>query len=169
MFVGDEVMLAITFPTARSGLARLALAGLQGTSTDAYISGHGTADPKRANGLSGLVLTRVQACPLARAEDHAGLAIRWEAAQPGSEPFSLLDADLSLVPAGEQTTLLIISGTYRAPPGDTLDREILHQVAAATIRNFLSRVADGIAGQHGLAGTAPAESAPPPRRIPERP
>jgi hypothetical protein len=169
MFVGDEVMLGITFPAARSGLARLALAGLQRTAQDAYTYGHGTAGLKRADSPGGLVLTRVQARPLARADDRAGLAIRWEAAEPGSEPFSLLDADLSVVPAGEHATLLTLSGTYRAAPGDTLDRAILHQVAAATIRNFLSRVADGIAGQHGLAGAAAAESAPSPRRIPERP
>ena len=160
-------MLDSTFPMARSGLARMALAGLHHTAQDAY--SHGAAGLKRADGPDGLVLTRVQVRPLARADDRAGLAIRWDAAEPGREPFSVLDADLSLVPAGEHATLLALSGTYRAAPGDTLDRAILQQVAAATIRNFLSRVADGIAGQHGLAGAAAAESAPRPSRIPERP
>jgi len=168
MFVGDEVMLDITFAAARSGLARLALAGLLRTSQDAYV--HGTVGLKRAGGPEGLVLTRVQARPLARGGDRAGLAIRWEAAVSGSEPFSVLDADLGLVPAGEHATLLTLSGTYRPPPGDVLDRAILHQVAAATIRNFLSRVAAGIASQHGPADGAPAESAAPPLcRAPERP
>jgi hypothetical protein len=168
MFVGDEVMLDIAFPVARSGLARLGLAGLLRTSQDAY--GHGTAGLKRAGAPGPVVLTRVQARPLARAGDRAGLAIRWEAAGPGSEPFSVLDADLSLALAGEHATLLTLSGTYRAPPGGMLDRAILHQVAAATIRNFLSRLAAGIISQRGPAGTAPAESAsPPPRRAPERP
>jgi hypothetical protein len=168
MFVGDEVMLDITLPAARSGLARLALDGLLRTSQDAY--GHGAAGLERAGGPDGLTLIRVQARPLARIGGRAGLAIRWEAAGPGREPFSVLDADLALVPAGEHTTLLTLSGTYRPSPGDALDRAILHQVAAATIRNFLSRVAAGIAGQRGPAGGAAAGSAaPPPRRAPERP
>jgi hypothetical protein len=168
MFVGDEVMLDITLPAARSGLARLALDGLLRTSQDAY--GHGIAGRKRAGGPGGLALTRAQARPLARAGGRAGLAIRWEAAGPGREPFIVLDADLSLVAAGEHATLLTLTGTYRAAPGDVLDRAILHQVAAATIRNFLSRLAAGIASQHGPAVTAPAGSAPPPpRRAPERP
>lgn len=161
-------MLDVTFPAARSGLAGLAVAGLLRMSQDAYA--HGAAGLERPGGPGGLALTRVQARPLARAGDRAGLAIRWEAAGPGREPFSVLDADLGLVPAGEHGTLLTLSGAYRAPPGEMLDRAILHQVAAATIRNFLSRLATQIASQHGQAGTAPAESAPPaPSRAPERP
>jgi len=168
MFVGDEVMLDLTLPAARSGLARLALDGLLRASQDAY--GRGIAGLKRAGGPGGLALTRLQARPLARAGGRAGLAIRWEAAGPGREPFSVLDADLALVPAGEHATLLTLSGTYRAAPGDMLDRAILHQVAAATTRNFLSRVAAGIASQHGPAGGAAAGAAGPPRRrSPERP
>jgi hypothetical protein len=158
MFVGDEVMLDVTFPAARTGLARLSLAGLLRTSQDAYR--HGGGGLARA-GLPGmLALTRVQARPLARTGDSAGLAIRWETAGPGSGPFSVLDADLGLAPAGEHSTLLTLAGTYRPLPGAALDRAILHQVAAATIRNFLSRVAAGITAGPGPASAAPAEAAP---------
>ena len=157
-------MLNVTFPAARAGLARLALDGLLHTSRDAYA--HGTASLERADEPAGRGLTRVQARPLARAVGRSGLAIRWEAAGPGGEPFSVLDADLGLVLAGQDATLLTLLGTYRVPPGDVADRAILHQLAAATIRNFLSRLAAGIVSQHG---PAPAEFAPPPpRRAPER-
>jgi hypothetical protein len=161
MFVGDEVMLDIAFPAAWAELARLALAGLMRTSQDAY--GHGTIGLQRAIWPDGLGPTRVQTRPLARSGDRAGLAIRWESAGSGSEPFVILDADLGLVPAGEHATLLSLSGTYRRPPGGAIDRAILHQVAAAIIRNFLSRVAADIASQHGPAVM------PQPRRAPERP
>jgi hypothetical protein len=164
MFVGDEVMLDVTFPAARAGLARLGLDGLLHTSQDAYA--HGTAGQERADGPAGRGLTRVQARPLARAVGRSGLAIRWEAAGPGGEPFSVLDADLGLVLAGEHATLLTLLGTYRVPPGDMADRAILQQLAAATIRNFLSRLAAGIVSQHG---PGPADLAPPPpRRAAER-
>jgi hypothetical protein len=168
VFVGDEVMLDIPFPGARSGLARLALAGLLRSSQDAHR--HGSAGPERAGASGPLALTRVQTRPLARGRGRAGLAIRWEAAGPGREQFSVLDADLGLVPAGADRTLLTLSGTYRPPPGEALDQAVLHQVAASTIRNFLSRVAAGIAGQSGPAAAVPAESAPRrTRQSPERP
>jgi hypothetical protein len=52
--------------------------------------------------------------------------------------------------AGEQSTLLKLAGSYRPPLGalgEALDRAILHRVAAATIRNFVSHLAAEIAGQ----------------------
>jgi hypothetical protein len=170
MFVGDKVMLDVSFPAARTGLARLSLGGLLRTSQDAYRQGG--ADLARAELPGMLTLTRVQARPLARAGDSAGLAIRWQVAGPGG-PFSVLDADLGLMPAGEHDTLLTLAGTYRplpGPAGTALDPAILHQAAAATIRNFLSRVAAGITTEPGPAIAAPAESAPrAPRCAPERP
>jgi hypothetical protein len=155
MFVRDETMLAITVPAARSGLAQLARAGLLRASQDAC--DHGNARLERPGRPGGLTLTRVRARPLARAGDRAGLAIRWEAAPPGRELFSVLDADLDLVAAGKDATRLTLSGTYRALPGDIPDREVLHQVAATIIGTFLSRVAAGIASQHGSARTPPAD------------
>ena len=159
MFVVDEVMLDITFPAARAGLARLALAGLLRPAREAYR--HGSAGLERPGRPVPLVLTRVPALPLAPASGRAGLAIRWEAAGPGRESFSILDADLGLVPAGELATLLTLAGSYRMPPDlpdDDPDRAILHQVAAATIRKFLSRVAVGVTGQPSAAN--PVRPAP---------
>ena len=154
MFIGDEVRLDITFPAARAGLARLALGGLLSPAQEAYR--HGSAGLERASWPGPRTLTQVQARSLTRARDRVGLAVRWEVAGAGGEPFSVLDADLGLMPAGELATLLTLTGTYRVPaappPGQNPDRAILRQVAAATIRSFLSRVAAGVAGQPGPAG-----------------
>jgi hypothetical protein len=58
----------------------------------------------------------------------------------GQWAFPVLDANLTLAAAGAQGSSLTLTRIYRPP-----DRAILHQVAAATIRDFLVRVAETIA------------------------
>jgi hypothetical protein len=56
----------------------------------------------------------------------------------------VLDADLRLAPAGEQLTILTLTGSYRPPfgrAGEALDRVVMHRVASATVRNFLASMA----------------------------
>ncbi len=138
VFIGDEVLLDVGFAQARAGLARLVRGGLlHKSSEDAYQYGR-----VGAGGVSKLV--RVQVRALAESEDGARWAIRWEAAGPGGALFPVLDADISLAAAEEQTTMLSLTGAYRppfGPLGAALDRAVLHRVAAATVRNFLARVA----------------------------
>jgi AAA ATPase domain len=65
-------------------------------------------------------------------------------------------APITLTPAGEHATLLRLAGAYRPPLGSLgagIDRVILHRGAAATIRAFISRVADAIAPATRVAGT----------------
>ena len=103
----------------------------------------------------------MQVCELSWTDRSAGLALRWEAAGPGGGLFPVLDADLKLAALGEGT-VLTMAGSYRPPLGslgEALDRTILHRVAAATIRSFLTRVAAQITGQSG--------SVPPPLTPPE--
>jgi len=72
------------------------------------------------------------------------LTLRWESTGPGGRLFPALDADITLTLAGEHATLLLLAGSCRPTLGSLgagLDRAILHR-AAATIRAFLSRVAD---------------------------
>ncbi|HEV2253500.1 MAG TPA: hypothetical protein VGS06_09930 [Streptosporangiaceae bacterium] len=161
MFVGDEIQLETGFAVARNRLRQLTEAGvLLGSSEDAY--NHGTIGFERVGvpGLSKLV--RVQVRELAGTDQSVGLAIRWEATGPGGGLFPVLDADLTMAPAGERVTILTLAGAYRPPLGTmgaALDRAILHRVASATIRAFLAQVAGRIAGQPAANG---AGAGPPP-------
>jgi hypothetical protein len=145
MFLGDEVQVAASFEAARSRLARFAESSeLLRTSQVSYDDGIKLTARVGAAGLSKVV--QVQAAQLAEAAG-TGIAIRWQATGPGSSLFPVLDADIRLTPVGEQVTLLALTGTYRpplGPVGEALDRAILRSVAAATIRNFLGRLATAI-------------------------
>ena len=167
MFVGDEVLLEVGFAIARERLVQLAESGaLVSASEDAYSREAVHIVRVGVPGLSKLV--RVQVRELARTEGSAGLAIRWEATGPGGQLFPVLDADIRLIPDGEQATLLTVAGAYRPPLGalgGVLDRAVLHRVADATIRNFLAEVATAIGSQPGTAeAIAPngSGSSPPP-------
>ena len=142
VFLEDEVLVAASFDAARSRLARLAESSeLVLTSQVAYDHGIELTARVGTAGLSKLV--RVQASELAEAAG-SGLAIRWQATGLGSSLFPVLDADVRLSPAGDHVTLLTLTGTYRpplGPVGEALDRAILRDLAAATIRNFISRLA----------------------------
>lgn len=157
VFVGDEVLLEVSFAVARERLARLAESGvLIGASHDAY-SHEGTPVRVGVGGLSKLV--RVQVRELAHSDASAGLAIRWEATGPGGRLFPVLDADITLAPAGEHAALLAIAGSYRPPLGsfgEAVDRAILNRVATATIRTFLAHLAAQIGGDPGGAAEATA-------------
>jgi len=157
MFVGDEVMLDVSFAVAQARLTDLARNELlRSASEDAY--GAGITGLARVGALGIYKVVRVQVRELAQKDGQAGLAIRWEASGPGSGLFPVLDADIRLVPAEDQTTLLVLAGVYRPPLGQVggaLDRAALHRVAAATIRNFLGRLATSITVP---AGSPEAES-----------
>ena len=102
---------------------------------------------------------------LAKTDDGAQIALRWEAIAADGKLFAALDADLMLTPAGEQITVLALAGAYRRQPGRAgaeLDRAIVRRFAAATIRSFLARVACALVHPAGAAG--PAGSSPPRRR-----
>ena len=162
MFVGDEVMLGLSFRSAQARLANLAQAGsLAGASAGAY--GDGLASLIRVGpigavpGASKLVEVRFR--NLVIRDGTALLTLRWEATGPGGGLFPALDADITLAPAGEQATRLTLAGAYRPPLaglGAGLDRAILHRVATATIRSLLSRVAEALAEPEGAADSAPA-------------
>jgi hypothetical protein len=153
MFLGDEVLLYVSFAVARARLANLTHGDwLLSASEDAYGLGVTGLSRVGALGLSREVLVQVR--PLADRDGAAGQAIRWEVTGPGGALFPVLDADLRLRAAGEQATLLTLAGAYRPPLGslgEALDRAVLHRVAAATIRNFLNGLAAGITGQPSRA------------------
>ena len=109
MFVGDEVRLDVSFAVAWERLARLGGNGaLTGASEDAY--GPGLTRVGVA-GVSKLV--RVQVRELSCTDQTAGLALRWMATGTGGALFPVLDADLTLTPAGEGTILMMAGSTGR--------------------------------------------------------
>jgi hypothetical protein len=149
VFVRDEVRLEIGFDDARDRLAKLDSWFL--TASDrAY--GEGMARLARigplgpAPGLSRLAEIHLQ--DLAAHVGRAGVALRWEVRGAGGRLFPVLDADLTLAPAGENAASLTLDGAYRPPLGRIgaeLDRLLLHRVAEATIHDFLERVATALA------------------------
>jgi hypothetical protein len=87
--------------------------------------------------------------------ESAVLPLRWQAAGPGGALFPALDADLALTPAGDHATRLSLAGAYRPPLGPVgagLDKAIFHQVAQATVRSLLARVADTLTRPPGPPG-----------------
>ena len=158
MFVADEVLLDLGFGAAVARLAELARGGLlTGVSQGAYgdgVTGLARVGPLgAAPGVSKLV--EVHFLDMAAHGESAVLALRWEATGPGGKLFPVLDADLALTPAGEHSTRLSLAGAYRPPLGPVgarLDRAILHQVAQATVRSLLARVADTLTRPLGPVG-----------------
>lgn len=172
MFVGDEVLLEVSFDAARGRLASLARGGVLLTaSQDAYAGGVAglsrAAVPEPAPEVSRLVGVKAR-----EPVDHGGsvvMALRWEAIGPGGELFPALDADITLAAAGPARTSLRLEGAYRPPLGGTgagLDRATVHRVATAMIRDFLGRFAAAITSPAPGTGAAEGNGH---RRTPWRP
>jgi len=162
VIVGREVLVSVSFGAAQARLADLARAGaLDGASRGAYGDGIGTlahVGPVGAvPGLSKLV--RVQFRELVAHDGSAVLTLRWEATGVGGALFPVLDADVTLRPAGESATRLTLAGAYRAPLGPlgaALDRALLQRVATATVASLLRRMAGALIPADGRAGAGPA-------------
>jgi hypothetical protein len=160
VIVGDEVLVSLSFGAAQARMANLAHSGaLHGASQGAYGDGIGTllqVGPVGAvPGLSKLV--RVQFRELVTHEGSAVLTMRWEATRVSGALFPMLDADITLTPAGEFATKLTLAGAYRAPLGPVgaaLDRAILHRVATATVASLLRRMASALTPADGKADAA---------------
>jgi hypothetical protein len=142
MFIGDEARAAVSAATATVRLAGLAAGGsLIRASHAAWADGAAGIGP--AARLTDLVVVHSRG-PVRRGAVSV-LVLRWEAAGAGGQLFPALDADISVVPDGEQATLIGLTGVYRTPPGDGLDPGIARQVAAMTIGSLLGRITDAIA------------------------
>ena len=149
MFIGAEIRLEVGFTAAQARLTNLAHGGrLRRASECAHNWG---VDQARVGsldtpGISRLV--KVQFCHLVSHEDSAIWALRWEADGSKGGLFPVLDADITLTRAGEQATVLAVSGSYRPPLGSLgagLDRAVMHLIAEATIRAFTRQIGAAIA------------------------
>ena len=167
MFVGHEITLGVPYADACAGLLRLTHGGwLSDASDDAY-----------AEGLAGLVrvgpfgdvpgaskLVRVLLLEPVERDGSLTVSLRWEATGAMGRLFPVLDANISLIPVGENESQLALAGAYRPPfgaVGGGLDRVLLHRAASATARSLLGRIADTIAPAR-VAVTEPSPAAPSP-------
>ncbi len=155
MFVREVVQLPIGIDVAQARLANLAgggtlMAAAQQTYTDGITGKLRVGPLGAAPVLSRLV--EVSFRDLVSHGDQVLLTFRWKAFGPGGSLFPVLDADITLTPAedeetGLETTELRLDGVYRPPfgaAGASLDRALLRRVSTATIRAFVSQVADAI-------------------------
>ncbi len=152
MFIDDEVPLAVGFDAARARLADLARNDtLAGASQAAY--GEGVTELLRVGPLGSVPgtskMVEVRFRNLVERDDYAGLAVRWEATGSGGGLFPALDADIMVMPTGERSSKLRLTGSYRPPLGALgagLDRILLRTVATATLRTLLAQVAAALEG-----------------------
>ncbi len=144
MFTGAETRLEIGFNAAQARLANLARDGLvRRASENAHSWGTDQAQAGARGAVGVAKLVTVQFRHLATREDSATWALRWEARGTTGNLFPVLDADITLTRAGEKTTVLAVSGSYRPPLGSLgagLDRAFMHLVADATIRAFTGQI-----------------------------
>ena len=137
MFIGGETRAAVS---AAAAAARLAGGGTlipaSYAAWDEVTAGIGPA------GLPGLVLVRSWG-PVRRGAVSV-LILRWEVADVSGQRFPVLDADITLVPDGEQATLVGLDGVYRPPLWAGLCPAIAYLVTAAITRSLLGRIAAAI-------------------------
>jgi hypothetical protein len=165
VFVGDHIVMHVGLDSARRQLERLARGGvLLSTSEHAY--GVGITGLMETAGLAvGMSrLVGVQPGDLMETESYARLWLRWEAIGSDGTLFPALDADLTLSPAGENSTVLTLAGVYRLPEhaGAGFDPGIVRCFAAVTIDSFIARLACALMHPAGSAAVSLADSLVPP-------
>ena len=158
LVVGDRVLFDADFRAARARLEILARDEMLERACEvAY--GEGISGMVELAGPAA-VLTRlagVRLSDLAQTHNCAHIPLQWEAIAADGKLFTALDADLMLVPAGDQVTALALAGAYRPQPGRAgagLDRAIVRRCAAAATRSFVARVACALAHPAGTAWPA---------------
>ena len=161
MFIADELTVAVSMMAARLRLANLLSGGWLDAASRAAYAEHGVTQARigPARGMSRLV--NVRHGDLRTRGDTSVLALRWEALGAGRSLFPVLDADLTLRPAGDNATLLRLDGAYRPPLGTLgagLDRAVLHHVARATVKVFLGQVSDALAEPGPARAPEPGKS-----------
>jgi hypothetical protein len=152
MFVAGDFLVILSFPIARASLAIAASRGSLGrVSENAYRDG--LADliqPCHAGAARRMPeLTEVRCREIVGHGESAVLTLRWEACLPGGTLFPALDADITLVPVGEDATRFSLAGVYRPPPAwprPCPGPGIWRRAAAATIRILLAGLPAVLAG-----------------------
>jgi hypothetical protein len=150
VFVSDEQALNLSAGVAQLRLADLAQDGwLDAASQVAY---QGGIDHLVRAGPFGDVpgasrLVRVQFVDPVYRDGAMTLGLRWEAIGVTGGLFPVLDASIRLSGTSDQSSQMVLTASYRPPLGAAgagLDRLLLHRVATATIKTFLSGVANAL-------------------------
>jgi hypothetical protein len=172
MFVSEEILVPVGYDIARARLASMLHgSGLQRSSESAFRDGLGTT--LRVGPLP-LVsrLVSVEFRELVTHADSSLLTLRWQTAGAGGGLFPVLDADVTISPAGDHGTRLRLDGSYRPPLGTLgagLDRAVMHRIAAATMRSFITDMSDALASPAREPALAPEHEAAGWRPEPEVP
>jgi len=150
MFISTEIRLNIAFNAAQDKLADLVRGGVLGRASggayDHWQAGLARLGPRRTM-LGMYRIARVRVTEVVTRADSALWAMRWEVTDTRGALVPALDAEIKLIPAGEDTTMLAVSGVCRPPLAKLAepDPTAAHQVAQAMIQAFTSRIATDIA------------------------
>lgn len=163
MFVAQDLTIGIGSRAAQARFANL-LHGdwLAETSQAACEGGAGGLLRVGPAGPVAAKLVQVRFLDPVSRGDVMTVGLRWEAAGAAGALFPVLDANISISPAGGEAARLALAGSYRPPLGHLgagLDRAIMHKVATATMHCLLQSVAEALVNP-APAGH-PAENASP--------
>jgi hypothetical protein len=163
MFVAEELTVSTGSSAAQARFENLVhgdwLAGASEAAYDGAVTGLLRVGPA---GQVAAKLVRVAFLDPVYRGDVMTIGMRWEAAGATSTLFPVLDANITISPAGDQTARLALAGSYRPPLGRLgagVDRAVMHQVAAATMRSLLRNVATALTSP-AWAGHPAAEARP---------
>jgi hypothetical protein len=144
MFIGDEVHAEASAAAAATRLAGLARGSSLTLASHAAWDAGVARTGQVGNGAALPRLVRVQSQGPAQRGAISVLILRWQAAAGNGRPFPALDADITLIPDGEQATVVGLTGVYRTPAGIPPDQPAIYRIAALTVRTLLSLIADSI-------------------------
>jgi hypothetical protein len=154
--VGVRVALNTGFHDARTRLKILARGGMLARASEMAYDEDITGLMELTGSAAGLArLADVCLEDLTEADDRAHIALQWEAIGADGKLFTALLADLTLVPAGDQITVLSVKGAYWPPPGRADARPgqaIARRCATALIGSFLDSVACELVHPADMAG-----------------
>ena len=171
--------LDVGFNAAQARLTNLVRGGLlrraSGGALHDWQAGLALVEPRAAAlGMSELVQVRFRDRVIHG--DSAVWAMRWEVIGPGGSLFPAVDADIVLTPAGEDATMLAVSGAYRPPatisPCRTSVLRVAHRRVGDTrlapwARDWTGRSCTGSPRQR--SGSSPITSGQPSCTRPPRP
>jgi hypothetical protein len=147
MILSDQIDVAISPAVTRNRLMDyLRDTSSVGATSEATEDQHGLHVRAGVALLSKQVV--VQALDPVVSAQRTMIPIRWTATGVTGPLFPTLDANLELRPSDAGGTRIVLIGSYLPPLGAlgaVVDRMILRQLATATVRNFLARIAVRVA------------------------